>query len=101
MTAKQYADYEKAVADFLKRNDVKGNGPEHTEPDPGFEGFFSWRPCGCCGSGLGGTREDYIFANGHNETFTEAICVDCVYYLAYGQLDDSTMLEIEESERAS
>lgn len=61
------------------------------------EPFFSWHACECCGSSLGGNREN---CNGYNPTTKEIkeyeyICDDCIYYAEYGRLDDMTMQEIE------
>lgn len=92
MTKSEYADYEKAVAIFLKNNDVK-SGCHSPKSDNG-DTFFSWKCCECCGSGLGGTREEYVFARNDSDGFEADICINCVYYLAYGKLDDATMLEI-------
>lgn len=102
-TATEYKAYQNRVAEFLQQNGVKAgcNSPV----DPESLGFFSWRPCECCGSRLGGNRETYSFAferkdaNRRGEfvaSFEADICDDCVYYLAYGELDDATMLEISE-----
>lgn len=97
MNAQQYADYEASVARFLKDNHVKPGCYGNVDSE-NPEAFFSWRKCECCGSKLGGNRETYNFAHidssGLDNTFTADICEDCVYYLAYGQLDDMTMLEI-------
>ncbi len=104
MNATQYAQYEANVASFLQQNKVKPgcHGPLNQEPDPGFEPFFSWQPCECCRSPLGGNRETYSFATEPDfSTFEADICTDCVYYLAYGQLDDMAMLEIEASKTLS
>jgi len=61
------------------------------------ESYFSWKPCECCGSHLGGDRVD---CNGYNpetqEIYEYSVCIDCEYYAEYGQLDDMTMLEIKE-----
>lgn len=106
MSTKEYANYEARVARFLKENNVKpGCYSNASDPDTGeaIEPFFSWSSCECCNRSLGGTRETYSFAyermdaNARGErvdTFTADICEDCVYYLAYGCLDDLTMLEI-------
>lgn len=62
---------------------------EHSEP------WFSWRPCDCCKSTLGGMRE-YLFGclKGTSEQVHFEICEDCVYYIEYGKLDDATMLRV-------
>lgn len=74
---------------------------EEGENYPEVEPSFSWRPCEICNSHLGGDRypvhgcidsaEDGVI------TVHLEACVDCVYYLEYGRLDDMTMLEIEEN----
>ncbi len=109
MNATQYAQYEAAVVSFLERNKVKpgccspvGGQSDSNEVETPCEAepFFSWQPCGCCQSPLGGNRETYQFAveaSADWPGFEADICADCVYYLAYGQLDDMTMLEIEAS----
>jgi hypothetical protein len=101
MNALQYAKYERDVADFLKRNNVKPGC--HSPKNAGAGPHFSWRACECCGSSLGGDRETYTFAMDYTsgETFDANICTDCVYYLAYAQLDDTTMMEIEESKKGA
>lgn len=96
MNAIQYSNYQANVNRFLTSNNVKPGcqGPKYEEPDPRFEPFFSSRPCDCCGSHLGGDRETYQFATRAGKLFEADICTDCVYFLAYGQLDDATMMEI-------
>lgn len=96
MNAKQYAKYQVAVGDFLASNNVKPgcHGPEKENSEP----FFSGQQCECCKATLGGNRETYSFATNDNESFSAAICQDCVYYLAYGRLDDSAMEEVKKSE---
>lgn len=96
MNKEQYSHYKLAVASFLRRNHVKDGcqGPKNFQQEP----YFSWRPCECCGSPLGGNREDYLFATIESpDAFEASICADCVHYLAYGALDDTTMLEIQNS----
>ena len=109
MNAAQYAAYEVAVAAFLKSNNVKPGccspaggqaDSNETETPCEAEPFFSWRPCECCGSRLGGDRETYQFAQEDGALFEADICVDCVYYLAYGVLDDCTMLEVDAAQPA-
>ena len=51
---------------------------------------FSWRPCGICGSSLGGDRERWHALDADNTLlhFHNA-CTDCVLYLAYGTEPES------------
>ena len=47
------------------------------------EPSFSWSPCECCGSHLGGDRHPaHGFYQG--EIIHLDVCVDCLFYLAYG-----------------
>lgn len=96
MNAQQYIAYQTAVSNFLTRNNVKRGC---CGPKPGREPFFSWRSCDCCGSALGGNREHVLFATQLNGLFNANVCSNCVYYLAYDRLDDTTMLEIETSNK--
>lgn len=49
------------------------------------EPYFSWSPCECCGSPLGGDRYDFlgrIFeGNDLKEVIELSCCVDCFGYL--------------------
>lgn len=95
MNKKQYADYENRVAEFFEREGLNCL----TELEERGEPYFSWQPCDCCGSSLGGDRYD---CNGYNPTTKEiqdgySVCTNCLYYIAYGCLDDVTMDEIENS----
>ena len=90
MTAQEYKEYKLRVASFLEREEIEiisqcGDDYGNSEP------FFSWRPCECCGLHKGGDRYDMIATNG----FHYEVCVDCLYYLTYGRLDDQTMMDIE------
>jgi hypothetical protein len=121
MTEVEYAEYQRSVAAFFEGEGITNLSsgcyrcPECSEhpvmdfdanypkcPNCGFgaypESFFSWNPCHCCGSSLGGNREH---ATGYNPTTEEVqeyvVCEDCIYYAEYSRLDDQTMLDIEES----
>jgi hypothetical protein len=118
MTKQEYAAYEVAVAAFFEREGIQNLSTGHYQcpdckvefndegkcPECGAdrecldEPSFSWRPCDCCHRPLGGNRE---FATGYNPTTKEVqeyeVCTDCAYYAEYGQLDDTTMMEIEDS----
>lgn len=93
MTKQEYADFEQAFAVFMA-----SEGIDNLSTIADCEAYFSARPCDCCGTPLGGERED---ASGYNPTTKQvcgpyAVCVDCVYYAEYGQLDDMTMLDMED-----
>jgi hypothetical protein len=99
MTKREYAEFEANFAAFMEREGL-ANLSTVSEEEGCTEPYFSWRPCHCCGSHLGGDRYD---CNGYNPTTKEvqdgySVCQDCVYYAEYGVLDDMTMLEIERSE---
>ena len=88
----EYEEYKKRVANFFEREDVQNLSPI----DPNWEEFFSWRFCECCKRPIGGSQ---IEVNGYNPKAKEiqkyTICLDCYYFAEYGQLDDRTMLKIE------
>ena len=91
MTKDEYANYEQNVAAFFTNEGINGLTTDDEES------YFSWAPCECCGSTLGGDR---YRASGFNpkdrEVYKYEICTDCMYYAEYGQLDDMTMLGLEE-----
>jgi hypothetical protein len=121
MTKAEYARYEKRVAAFFKDEGITNLSPgkivcsnceaklhesgccDEKCPNCGAdiecmnEPYFSWRPCECCGSTLGGNRE--VASAYHPESgncFEYEICQDCIYYASYGRLDDMTMADMEE-----
>lgn len=117
MNTTEYAEYQASVEAFSAREGIENltSGyhvcPECGEdwPDDGQclcgedrecweEPSFSWSSCECCGSSLGGDR---YHATGYHrpadKVYEYEICGDCVYYGAYGVLDDVTMAEIEDS----
>ncbi len=92
MTRVEYAAYQAAVNEFFEREGIVNLSTIDSEA----EGYFTWSRCECCG-GIAGNRYD---CNGYNPTTKEvcgpySVCTDCVYYAEYGQLDDTTMWEIE------
>ncbi len=94
MTKTEFTEYEKRVNTFIRDNRVKLGCYSPTGSE-----FFSNKRCECCLRNYAGDREEYSFACENGEQFTADICADCVYYLAYGRLDDLTMLEIAENEK--
>jgi len=94
MNRAQYEQYEKDVAAFMETEGINclTTGPEESES------FFSWRECECCGDTKGGDREK---ASGFNPTTKEVqeydeVCRDCLYYAAYGELGDDTMMSLDD-----
>lgn len=92
MTKTEYANYQKRVEAFFKREGI-------TSLTADGEPWFSSRACECCRRALAGDRYD---ASGYNPTTDDieeyTVCGDCVYYAEHGQLDDLTMLDLEAGE---
>lgn len=64
------------------------------------EAHFSGLPCSLCDSSLGGDREvAHYVADDGSIVHVDRVCADCVYYAAYGRLDDATMAEVEELQK--
>lgn len=72
-----YTDAEKHRADW------------HTRDMPSRDESFSWRPCGVCGSTLGGDRHTWHWIDPNDPTHAieheSDMCGDCVFYLANGE----------------
>lgn len=94
MNKQEYEKYENSVQRFFDRN-----GITNLSRIPDSEPSFSYSRCDCCNRPLGGDR---INASGYNPTTKEilefTICEDCEYYAEYGQLDDMTMMDMENAE---
>jgi len=107
---KEYSEYEESVKNFFEREGITNlsritpeedteNGDYSVCPHCGagidYDDHFSWSPCECCGSTLGGNRVHCAGYHPENRQIVcYDVCVDCEYYAEYGQLDDMTMLEI-------
>jgi hypothetical protein len=91
MTKYQYQQYAKNVSNFFEREKIVNLSATESEA------FFSSASCDCCGNQLAGDR---LLANGFNPEADEVqeyeVCLDCIYFAEYGQLDDQTMLDIAE-----
>jgi len=93
MNKQEYREYEARFEEFMRLNKLNNL----TRIDNKDEPYFSWSTCECCLTHLGGNR---IMASGYSRTgvvYKFEICTDCEYYAEYGQLDDMTMMEIENS----
>ena len=91
MTKTEYKEYEESVAYFFEKEGVNSLTCDDSEA------HFSHRSCECCGSHLGGDRYQ---ASGYHpeakEVFKYEVCPDCLYYVEYGQLDDMTLMDMED-----
>lgn len=95
-----YNRFVQRVEDFLEKEKIDKLNPIIDEDGVLQGSEFSWTPCECCGRGLGGARFE---ADAYSQELHEIvgpfdICWDCLYFLEYGQLDDETMLDIEDEE---
>ncbi len=106
-TLSEYRDYVTSFAHYTDGLTFASSGPlpgckncglpddDDEARDICAEPFFSWCQCDFCGSRLGGNRvHAHAWCGGEICHFT--ICEDCVYFLEYGRLDDSRMLELEQ-----
>lgn len=109
MTKQEYQQYQEAIERNLKGIEHVSTGAcpgcddcgltedcnEH-ERELADEPSFSWSPCECCGSPLGGDRHKaHGIIQGTKELKHFEVCSDCLYFLNYGQLDDMSMMEME------
>lgn len=53
------------------------------------EGGFSWQSCECCGSTFGGDRYPAHYVETDGKIGHIEICVDCLLYLANGDLPET------------
>lgn len=108
MTKREYADYERRVAEFMEGEQLCGFSVIGDEENGYSEPNFSWQSCDCCDSGLGVDRYEVYGlpstdatkgkcgAVREQEYYREyRICSDCYYYAEDGRLDDQTMWEVE------
>lgn len=96
MNKKEYADYQERVALYLKGLEAVSTGANEKCPEcegQGSDPWFSWRPCEICGQEAGNREPWHALSDG--ELVHGSCCEDCIYYLAFGQLDDTTMMQIE------
>lgn len=97
MTRAEFSAFEARVAQFLERNEI---GPFTCKVDCGCQSDnFSGVPCDVCRRPLAGNRHEVsAFRPSDREVIEFRACDDCVYYVAYGTLDDETMLSIDREE---
>jgi hypothetical protein len=76
-------EYERRVSEFLDREGIAFLSSFDSTPS------FSWSPCECCGTALGGNRNEMegVKASGGSNGHTYDVCDDCLYYQAYGTLE--------------
>ena len=98
MNRKEYMEYQGRVETNLDGLDCVSTGisPDCQDCPETDEPFFAWRPCDSCDSSLGGDRYCAHGRNKDGQVIHFDICADCMYYFNYGQLDDQSMMDIEE-----
>lgn len=96
MTKQEYKEYTQTVDKFFKDNALRNLSVKSSDDGDSCESYFSWQGCKVCGSSLGGDRFDCDgYSEKHGVMEFNGVCVDCVYFAEYGQLDDTTMAELE------
>lgn len=98
MTLAEYRAYQKTAAAFLSAEGIDSftcDSHEDVSQDDHVDAF-SWRPCDCCDSQLGGERHRVTaYHPATKGVLTYQVCPDCVYYIEYGRLDDMTMMDMD------
>lgn len=105
MNKREYADYRQTVKWALSGLTGISSGhcpgcdecrkPIDDDGEPFIELWFSKRSCEICGSSLGGDRYPIHAVMEDGEIVHFDACPDCVYYIEYGRLDDTTMADME------
>lgn len=94
MNRSEYNLFQERFSEFCENNGNRSGFSLAIDSDP----HFSWKPCECCGSSLGGNRYDVDYFSELTDSVESAtICGNCLYYSCYGRLDDMTMQEIDNS----
>ena len=81
-------EYKEAVRHNLKG--LLSVSVDNTEPS------FSWSPCECCDSSLGGNRYDAKALDDGGELYELSICEDCVFYITYDEIPANLQDDIKE-----
>ena len=88
MTRAEYDAFVTAVCSFYSREGVSDFSCR-ADCCPSF----SWQPFDCCRRPLGGDRHEVTaYHEGSRSAVSFSVCEDCVYFAAYGRLDDTTMM---------
>ena len=69
----------------------KGEGTvpcDEKDRDSREEPGFSWSPCDCCGSSLGGDRHPAHGRSKDDSLIHLDVCTDCLFYINYGDLPE-------------
>lgn len=98
MTTSEYGDYEARVAAFFQKEGLNCLSRQQSDDkdEESSEPVYHSTPCDVCGDRHAGDR---VTMSGFNPTTKEiqdcySVCCDCEYYIAWGQLDDMTMMEM-------
>ena len=91
MNKAEYKAYEEAVAQFFAREGISHLSPGEMVDE------FSRRSCDCCRTRLAGARHEALSYNRQTQSVeVYEVCSNCLYYDEYGQLDDLTMIMMED-----
>lgn len=104
MTKTEYTEYEQRVKFYLGNLEAVSTGlcpgcaecgiTEDAE-EYAEEPWFSKAPCEICHGDAGDRVSWHGFDPETKQIMHGSCCTDCMYYLEYGRLDDSTMAEMK------
>jgi len=100
-TEQDYAEYKQRVSEFFDREHVTDLSAMVDEHDNPMVNEFSWYPCDVCHRPLGGRRTDMSGYDPETKEIKEyTVCSDCEQYLEYGQLDDTTLMDLKKTDES-
>ncbi len=98
MNKQEYKLYEESIERFNKAEKLKMLSMKKDKNGECEEGF-SWYWCDMCSRNLGGNRTVHLGLTKNDDIIEYELCDDCLYYNEYGQLNDMTMMDMEEEKK--
>lgn len=93
MKKSEYIEFQQIFDAFLEREGISGFIGESKDQ----ETYYSTNPCECCGNPYSGRRHKVTACNRKEDTLVEyEVCTNCLNYAENGQLDDESMMCMED-----
>lgn len=97
-TQGDYEEFRFRFQEFMSREGIRSFSDLTDEAGNTVRDEFSKSPCECCRRPLAGERTNVgAWQSETRQILTFWVCQDCEYFAEYGQLDDTTMMDIEKN----